>query len=390
MNIIKAIFLVACGVWILYRLLASKKGNEYNRDTSNYDRGTDNYNRGEEKKNKRSIFSFFQIRNKRTESGVRKQSFFSRLFSVPLPFDDSAITWCANFLIIEKDSLIQILRDMSACYSIFKLGKKSGGYRIISAPNSTLLNIQKTIYTRALLPVNLHPASMGFRQNISVVNNAQPHLGKGEMLKVDIADFFGSIKRARVVKAFEKIGYPTNISKVLAELCVFEGKLPQGAPSSPALSNIIAYDMDVKLAAISQKLNLTYTRYADDLTFSGEKIDFDAVLSEIDEVVRAEKFVLQKKKTRFLTEKKRKIVTGISISSGKNMTIPKAKKREIRKNVHHILTKGLASHQHFIGSADPSYLKRTIGYLNFWLMVEPDNEYVKRSIESLKRRSFTL
>ena len=64
--------------------------------------------------------------------------------------------------------------------------------------------------------------------------------------------------------------------------------------------------------------------------------------------------------------------------------IPKAKKREIRKNVHYILTKGLVEHQRFIGSTDPSYMKRLMGYLNFWLMVEPDNEYVKKSIAALK------
>ena len=188
-----------------------------------------------------------------------------------------------------------------------------------------------------------------------------------------------------IIKAFEKIGYPANISQVLAELCTLEGKLPQGAATSPTLSNIIAYDMDVKLLYIAQKNNLIYTRYADDLTFSGEDISFELILSEIDNVIREEKFVIQRKKTRFLTQNKRKIVTGISVSSGDKLMIPKAKKREIRKTIHYILTKGLEEHQRFIGSTDPSYLKRLMGYLNFWLMVEPDNEYVKKSIAALKK-----
>ena len=171
----------------------------------------------------------------------------------------------------------------------------------------------------------------------------------------------------------------------MAELCTLENKLPQGAVTSPTLSNIIAYDMDMKLASVAEKSNLTYTRYADDLTFSGENISFELTLSEIDRIIREEKFVLQRKKTRFLTEKKRKIVTGISVSSGEKLMIPKAKKREVRKNVHYILTKGLAEHQRFISSTDPSYMKRLMGYLNFWLMVEPDNEYVKKSIAALKK-----
>lgn len=387
MNTILIILIVALGLWSLYKLFSSGGKDDYNRNTSSYNRTADNYNRGEERKsdNKISIFSFLQKRRNNTEKKAKRQSLFARIFSEPLPFDDEAITWCANFLIVEKDTLIAILRNTSNCYTHFKLSKRSGGYRTISAPNATLLNIQKIIYKRILLSVNVHPASLGFRQNISVTYNAKAHLGNKQILKVDIADFFGSIKKHRIIKAFEKIGYPANISQVLAELCTLDRKLPQGAATSPTLSNIVAYDMDVKLASVVQKSNLKYTRYADDLTFSGEDISFELILSEIDNIIREEKFVIQRKKTRFLTEKKRKIVTGISVSSGEKLMIPKAKKREVRKNVHYILTKGLTEHQRFIGSTDPSYMKRLMGYLNFWLMVEPDNEYVKKSITALKK-----
>lgn len=386
MNIILAILIIALGSWLLYKLFSSGGKDDYNRNTSSYNRNANNYDRGETRKenNKESIFSFSEKKEVNIKPKARDWNVSTRIFSTPLPFDDEAITWCANFLIVEKDALITILRNSSNCYTHFKLSKRSGGYRTISAPNITLLNIQKTIYKRILLSFNVHPASMGFRQNISVAHNAKAHLGNKQILKVDIADFFGSIQKHRIIKTFEKIGYPTNISQVLAELCTLEGKLPQGAATSPTLSNIVAYDMDVKLVSIAQKHNLVYTRYADDLTFSGEHIPFELIL-EIDIIIREEKFAIQRKKTRYLTEKKRKIVTGISVSSGKKLTIPKLKKREIRKNVHYILTKGLAEHQRFIGSTDPSYMKRLIGYLNFWLMVEPDNEYVKKSIATLKK-----
>lgn len=387
MNIILVILIIALGLWLLYKLFNTGGKDDYNRNTSNYNRNADNYDRGEAKKsnNKKSIFSFLQERENNTGKKAKRQSILARMFSAPLPFDDKAITWCANFLIVDKNTLVNILRNISNHYTHFKLGKRSGGYRTISAPDAALLKIQKIIYKRILLSVNVHPASMGFRQNISVTYNAKAHLGNKQILKADITDFFGSIKKQRIIKAFEKIGYPANISQVLAELCTLENKLPQGAATSPTLSNIIAYDMDVKLASVAQKSNLTYTRYADDLTFSGEDISFELTLSEIDRTIREEKFVIQRKKTRFLTEKKRKIVTGISVSSGEKLMIPKAKKREIRKNVHYILTKGLAEHQRFIGSTDPSYMKRLIGYLNFWIMVEPDNEYVRKSIAALKK-----
>ena len=109
----------------------------------------------------------------------------------------------------------------------------------------------------------------GFRRQHSIVDNVRPHLGKRCVLKTDIHDFFISIRSPRVKKTFEKIGYPKNISKVLGELCCMRRHLPQGASTSPVLSNIIAYEMDRKLAVMAEEFGLTYSRYADDLTFFG-------------------------------------------------------------------------------------------------------------------------
>lgn len=300
-------------------------------------------------------------------------------------FNDESIMWCADFLGINRTTLTHFLQQPSSHYNSFRISKRSGGCRNISAPSKGLQSIQQTIYNRILRPVNIHPAATGFRPKKSIVDNVKPHLGNKQVLKVDIQDFFGSIKKYMVVEVFENIGYPTNIAKIFAELCTLKKKLPQGAPTSPALSNIVAYEMDMNLTALAAKYKLTYTRYADDLTFSGEEIPFETILPEIEKILRAERFVLQKKKTKLLGNNKRKIITGISISSGKKLTIPKAKKREMRQKVHYILTKGLDAHQRHVGSKDPAYLKRTIGYLNYWHAVEPDNQYVIRSIEALNK-----
>ncbi|EFF52618.1 conserved hypothetical protein [Bacteroides ovatus SD CMC 3f] len=185
-------------------------------------------------------------------------------------------------------------------------------------------------------------------------------------------------------KTFEKIGYPENVSKVLGVLCCLYRHLPQGAPTSPALSNIVGYEMDKKLAALAAEYGLTYTRYADDLTFSGDVFPKEQIIPQIKQIIRDEKFEPNHKKTRFINEYGRKIITGVSVSSGAKLTIPKARKREIRKNVYFILTKGLAEHQCQIGSSDPVYLKRLIGELCYWRSIEPDNAYVSDSINRLK------
>ena len=125
--------------------------------------------------------------------------------------------------------------------------------------------------------------------------------------------------------------------------------------------------------------------YADDLTFSGDVFPKEQIIPRIKQIIRDEKFEPNYKKTRFLHGYDRKIITGVSISSGVKLTIPKTRKREIRKNVYFILTKGLAEHQRRIGSNDPAYLKRLIGELCYWRSIEPDNVYVSDSIIALKR-----
>ena len=301
-------------------------------------------------------------------------------------FEKEAVIWCAALLGVEVNRLEEILNNVSGHYQEFWMRKRSGGYRMISAPDKDLQAIQSTIYSRILSSVTIvHPAAVGFRCGRSVVDNAAPHLGKRYVLKMDIHDFFGSIRSPRVRQTFKKIGYPENVSKVLGALCCLHRHLPQGAPTSPALSNIVGYEMDRKLAALAAEYGLTYTRYADDLTFSGDVFPKEQIIPQVKRIIRDEKFEPNHKKTHFMNQSSKKIITGVSVASGVKLTIPKSKKREIRKNVYFILTKGLAEHQRRIGSHDPAYLKRLIGMLCYWRAIEPDNTYASDSIAALKR-----
>ena len=301
-------------------------------------------------------------------------------------FEKEAVIWCAALLGVEVNRLEEILNNVSGHYQEFWMRKRSGGYRMISAPDKDLQAIQSTIYSRILSSVTIvHPAAVGCRCGRSVVDNAAPHLGKRSVLKMDIHDFFGSIRSPRVRQTFKKIGYPENVSKVLGALCCLHRHLPQGAPTSPALSNIVGYEMDRKLAALAAEYGLTYTRYADDLTFSGDVFPKEQIIPQVKRIIRDEKFEPNHKKTHFMNQSSRKIITGVSVASGVKLTIPKSKKREIRKNVYFILTKGLAEHQRRIGSHDPAYLKRLIGMLCYWRAIEPDNTYASDSIAALKR-----
>lgn len=369
MNVVLYIIIIITG-WLVYKIISSSRKEE-------------GYKRW-----KAGMYSEDYSSQKKEEKSTNKwscKSYLRSLRSGSNRFKQDALIWCVKLLPINENDLREILDYVPGQYNTFTLRKRSGGYRYIHAPSEQLMKVQQAIHHRILTSVAIHPAAMGFRQGVSVSANARAHLGKKHVLKVDLHDFFPSIRSRRVMAAFEEIGYPHPVARVLTELCCLKRKLPQGAPTSPALSNIIALSMDKKMVALANHYGLVYTRYADDLTFSGDCVSKKSLLPMIQQIVEEEGFTLNRKKTRFLSGHKRKIITGISISSGEKLTIPKAKKREIRKNVHFILTKGLKEHQSYIGSTDPVYLKRLLGYLAYWHSVEPDNRYVIDSMTALQR-----
>lgn len=365
--------------WLAYKIISSSRKEEgYQRwKAGNYSGNTSRARAKSARiaKIKSSPDAFRKRRNTPSSSG----------HSGSYRFKQEAITWCTNLLQIKEEELRTILDKVPAQYTCFSLRKRSGGFRQINVPSTLLMSVQQTIYHRILISVPIHPAAMGFRQGVCISENARAHLGKPCVLKVDLHDFFLSIRYTRVKAVFEEMGYPSPVARTLAELCCLKRKLPQGAPTSPALSNIVAISLDKKMEALARNHGLTYTRYADDMTFSGDSLSEDLLLPSIKQIVEEEGFTLNEKKTRFLSAHKRKIITGVSVSSGVKLTIPRAKKREIRKAVHFILTKGLQEHQTRIGSTDPVYLKRLLGYLAYWHSIEPENRYVIDSMAELKR-----
>lgn len=378
MNAVLCIIIIFTA-WLAYKIISSSRKEEgYQRwKAGNY---SGNTSRAHAKSAR-----IAQIKN--SPDAFRKRRNTSSLSgrSGSYRFKQEAITWCTNLLQIKEEELRTILDKVPAQYTCFSFRKRSGGYRHIDAPGKLLMSVQQTIYHRILISVPIHPAAMGFRQGVSISENARAHLGKQCVLKVDLHDFFPSIRSTRIKAVFEEMGYPSPVARMLAELCCLKRKLPQGAPTSPALSNIVATSLDKKMEALARNHGLTYTRYADDLTFSGDSLSKDLLLLSIKQIVEEEGFTLNEKKTRFLSAHKRKIITGVSVSSGVKLTIPRAKKREIRKAVHFILTKGLQEHQAHIGSTDPVYLKRLLGYLAYWHSIEPENRYVIESMAELKR-----
>ena len=298
--------------------------------------------------------------------------------SMPVIFDYDHL--CLLFG-VEKDYLRSVIHSPESHYRHFSIRKRSGGLRNITAPYYTLKLIQRWILDNILANVKIHRCAHGFRAEKSIISNVQMHVDQKELLKIDLKDFFPSIGIDRVIRVFQEIGYTKEVSFYLARICCYEEALPQGAPTSPALSNIISRHMDNRLYWMSRKLGLRYTRYADDMGLSGEHID-TAIIRYVSSIITECGFNLNQEKIRLYSENGNKILTGISLAGGK-MRLPRKTRRLWGQEFYYITKYGLESHIIKNGNRNLHYYQTLRGRADFWRMVEPDNILVRNFLDYL-------
>jgi hypothetical protein len=272
-------------------------------------------------------------------------------------------------------------------YREFKMKKRSGGFRTIDVPYPALLECQYWIFENILSKVKLNYCAHGFAKKKSIITNAKVHLNQPELLKIDLENFFQSISKDRVIAFFHRLGYSTEVSFYLASICCLNECLPQGAPTSPALSNIISIKLDNRLLAFAKKFDLKYTRYADDLAFSGEKLPIKFI-DYITKIVEDEGLRVNKAKTKLYNRKGKRILTGVSISTDK-IKAPKEYKKKLFQELYYINKHGLNSHMTKKKIRFPYYINSLIGKLNYVLSIEPENkkakDYKKQLIEEIEK-----
>lgn len=222
------------------------------------------------------------------------------------------------------------------------LPKKSGGHRLIEAPKSTLKGVQRIILNRILMQVPPHPAAHGFVRGRSIRTNAAPHVRQRVLLKFDLQNFYSSVRYSRVVAIFRSIGYSREVALWLARLTTsaipaslsfpagdpgalwtyYPRHLPQGAPTSPALATLSAFALDVRLSGLARVYDVRYSRYADDLTFSGSG-RFGAALRDfiplVTRIARDERFLINRSKRKVVRPNHRQVVTGVVVNARLNV-----------------------------------------------------------------------
>jgi hypothetical protein len=281
-------------------------------------------------------------------------------------------------------------KTATVCHYIrFKMPKKTGGERLISAPMPRLKQAQYWILSQILEKIPVHGAAHGFRRDRSIVTNANPHVGAEVVINLDLKDFFPSISYRRVKGLFRSFGYSEAVATILAlistapdvEEVSLDGQtyyialnqrhLPQGSPASPAISNLICRHLDERLTQMADDLGFTYTRYADDLTFSasGDSLrHICRILRRTESILDYESFTLHPQKTRIMRRKSSQLdVTGIVVNEGLN--IDRKTLRKFRATLHQIETQGLEG-KHWGHSGN--LLASIQGFANFITMVNPE------------------
>lgn len=232
-------------------------------------------------------------------------------------------------------------------YITFQIPKKTGDYRTISAPITSLKIIQRKVNQILKCIYKPKPSTYGFVTGKSIVTNAQQHLRQRHVLNLDIKDFFSSINFGRVRGLLMAVPYncTEEVATVLAQICCYENQLPQGAPTSPIISNMICAKLDSQLQRLAKKYQCIYTRYADDITFSTSRTKFPGHLAwfsqeadvlilgnDLKNIIESNGFIINDSKLRLYSRYKHQEVTGITVNQ--KLNVKRSYIRQIRAMLH--------------------------------------------------------
>lgn len=298
----------------------------------------------------------------------------------------------AHFLRLRHRDLFRLVRHASESYRSVTLKKKNGGVRRIHAPNALLRWTQREILHRILDHLPLSPYATAYRKGTRLIDNAAPHCGKRYLLKMDLADFFPSIRFDQVlIAAFPRRLFPKHIGIMLTMLCCREDVLPQGAPTSPALSNLVMKHFDDVMGGYCERQGLTYTRYCDDITVSGNKPLYTAY-EKACRLLNEMGFTVNDTKTRFITRANRQTVTGLVVNE--SLHVPREYRRALRQELHYVFTYGVADaikHRNdpafFDRWGEPAelrYLDSLEGRARYVLSIQPNDTYFREACEKLE------
>jgi RNA-directed DNA polymerase len=285
---------------------------------------------------------------------------------VPVIFDMQHLR---RLLSLNKSDFKRLYYAKKNQYKTIEIPKNNGtGNRTLSIPSNDLKYIQRWILDNILYKVDISTHAVGFVKGKSVVENASYHVNQEFILKMDIKNFFPSITANRVFGLFKSLGYSSSVAITLTNLCTYNDSLPQGAPTSPYISNLICRKLDMRLEKLCYKRNLKFSRYADDITISGGR-KVKSTINYVEKILEEEGFLVNDHKTRTIFKSQRQQVTGIVVNE--KLSVPNYIYRVLRQEIYYMNKFGVQSHLSEKGLKNKSHVREHYyGLANYILMVD--------------------
>ena len=279
----------------------------------------------------------------------------------------------AQDLEIPAKTLYAVSNSLPAHYRRVSIPKRDGGVRQLLVPDEVLKHIQRQIAQKLLIFMEVSCCATAYRPGGGAVRNAACHVGRREILRLDIRHFFDSVRYTAVKEAaFPARIYAEPLRVLLTLLCYYGDGLPQGAPSSPAIANLVLRDFDRTMYGWCREREITYTRYCDDLTFSGDR-SLEGVREKAAAELAAMGFFLHDGKTARRMAGQRQTVTGLVVNE--KVSVPTETRRKLRQEMYFCRRFGVQQHLSRIGGGwdAAAYLDRLLGQTAYVLQADPTN-----------------
>ncbi|MBR4858143.1 MAG: RNA-directed DNA polymerase [Clostridia bacterium] len=296
---------------------------------------------------------------------------------LPIIYDDVHLS---KLLGIRLDFLISISNSQKDYYRFFSISKSNGKSRKIAEPLPLLKEIQHFILDNILLKVPCSVYSKAYKPGAKLKSNAKFHRNQPVLIKMDLKDYFPSLDEHRVYKFFHHLGYKDSVSVLLAKLCTLNKALPQGAPTSPYLSNLLTRELDEDIYLFCKENgNLRYTRYADDISISGNMIPTN-IIKGVVKIIAKHGLKINKEKTAVIPNSNRQVVTGVVVNQ--KLQASKPYRHSIRLEMHYCMRYGIEDHikkskKISNNTNKRKYCQQMLGKVNHCLQLNPNDSEMK-------------
>lgn len=339
---------------------------------------------GEKKRLLLSLMGELTTVEERLKSG--KPPVFSVATLLLSEFEPDAVMQPMEDYCLWYQSLLRMSNHTSRYYHIREIPKRSGGLRTLCVPYYDIDRWQRVILDQILPYYPISDHAVAYRSGLSVLDNARPHMGKQFVVKIDLKNFFDNVTYQRVFSTLsQNLAYSRPFVTMISNLCCVHGHLPQGACTSPMLSNICFYQIDEAISAYCGKRSLTYTRYCDDLTFSGDGMNPYLIVHEICRLLRGYGFEPNEDKISVRHKGQRMSVTGIT--TNEKLRVNKDYRKKIRQEIYFIKKFGLREHMLRCKNSEfvvrgrcqkKKYLRSLFGRIQYVLFIDPHDKEMKQ------------